>query len=96
MSSLKSRIDIQEFIISYLTTDVEVSCVNTDFHDAFWEAFGGKRSLKLWGAQPVHKAMTALKSLCDQGILERKLIPLGLNWQPGFPHWAYCYSLKEG
>ena len=94
MMNTKS-IEQETFIIDWCTKNVCVSVTNQSFHDAFFEKFGGKRKEYLWGAMPVNKAMTKIRKMHKQGILERKKISLGGSWKPGFPKWQYVYSLNE-
>lgn len=62
---------------------------------ALYALIGGARKETLWGAQPVAKAMSALKSLYDDGKLKRGRLSLGGNWMPGFPKWNYVYDLPD-
>lgn len=84
-----------EWVIDWLTKNIEASAVTQDFHEAFRFHFGGARKETYWGAQPVAKAMRLLAKMEKEGQLVRRRISLGGNWQPGFPKWAISYSLKD-
>lgn len=70
--------------------------LNEDFHEAYHQKFPMyKRRETTWGSQPVAQAMTDLARMAKAGILERRHIGLGRNWEPGFPRYVMSYSLPE-
>lgn len=85
----------EQWVLEWLKTGIEASAVNQQFHEDFYNKFGGARKETYWGAQPVHKAMRLLAKLHEEGKLERRRIGLGLNWQPGFPKHCLSYSLPR-
>lgn len=89
------RIQKQKFIIDYLGKNFSADVTDSKFHDAWHARFGGNRTIHNWGACPCPNSMVWLKKLYDQGILDRGIISLGENWQPGFPRWVYGYTLHE-
>jgi hypothetical protein len=84
-----------KFIISYLKRNYCTDACDQKFHEAWFQEFGGARKMTAWGSQPVYSAQRYLKKLYKQGVLERGIVPLGANWQPGFPKWVYGYTLKN-
>lgn len=71
-----------------------VDALNQPFHEAYHEEFPTyARKIKTWGASPVQQAMTDLRRLADAGIITSGRIPLGANWQPGFPRSVKTYWL---
>lgn len=84
-----------KFILNYIKYNGGVSVLNEPFHDAFFSKFGGSRKLKMWGASPVKKAQRLLKMMYNEGTLDRFIITLGRNWEPGFPRWEYVYKISK-
>jgi len=89
------RAEMEAFVLEYLKSNCETSCVDQAFHESFYNNFGGTKTGKNWGADPVRKAMTILAAIHSAGILKRYTVSLGSNWQPGFPHSVYSYSLPK-
>lgn len=88
------KIAIRDFILTYLKENFCTDATDEKFHTQFYKLFGGARKETYWGAQQVYNAQRWLKLLYDEGTLDRYIIPLGSNWQPGFPRWVYGYTLK--
>ena len=86
--------DVKEFVLSWLKEHHTADYCNGEFQEAFWEKFGGKRILYMYGAMPVKKSARWLKNLYDQGILYRYRVGLTLM-EPGFPKWVWVYCLPE-
>lgn len=84
---------IQDWILKYIKKYGPVSILDIEFHDKFYEEFGGRRKFYMWGASPVYRATRTLKTMYDSNILDRGRI--GIPTQPGFPKWVYCYYLKK-
>ena len=85
-----------KFIQEYLGDNYVTDVTDAKFHDEFHEKFGGKRKETNWGAAPVYKAQRLLEDMYHAGMLDRGIVTLGANWQPGFPKWAYGYTLRGG
>jgi hypothetical protein len=94
MQNIKRNAEIQQFIRRYLSENTCADVLNAEFHDKFSEKFGGRRIFKMWGAMPNMLAMSWLKKLYDQGILERGRISLYAH-EMGFPNWVYSYTLAH-
>lgn len=92
---IPKKILMRAFILNYLTENCETNSCDQIFHEQFFKEFGGSRKETLWGAEPVRKAQKMLKELYDEGTLDRGIITLGQNWQPGFPKWVYSYTIKK-
>jgi hypothetical protein len=83
-----------QWVMEWFTKgNIEASCVNQPFHEAFWLKFGGARTEKMFGASPVQAAMASLKRLAEQGRLRRRRIGLS-GHEAGFPKWVWTYSLS--
>lgn len=82
------------FIINYLKKHVTVDACNENFHDEFFNQFGGKRKQTFFGAQPIYKAMRLLSKMYKENKIDRTIISLP-DHLSGFPNWIYVYSLKE-
>jgi len=93
--NFREETEIRKFIITYLEENFSADATDEKFHTEFYERFGGKRKQTYWGAQTVYKAQKWLKKLYDEGTLDRGVINLGANWQPGFPRWVYGYTLSS-
>lgn len=85
--------DQEQWIIEWLQLHTEASAVNEQFHEEFFQKFGGARSEKMWGAQPVHKAQRLLANLYNEGRVVRRRVSLG-DLGLGFPNSVLVYSLK--
>lgn len=83
----------EKFVIDYLKVHHTADALNAEFHDLFYERFGGKRKLPYYGAQLVYKAQRLLASMERQGILDRIRQPLPEHLS-GFPNWVYVYGIK--
>lgn len=90
---LKQGIEIEKFIREYLAENHTADRLNADFHDQFSDKFGGKRIIFAFGSCPNLLAMTWLKNLYSQGILDRRIVPL-YHKERGFPNWVYSYTLR--
>lgn len=84
----------KKFVVDYLKINKTADVCNMDFHEKFYQKFGGKRKETWYGAQPVFKAMFVLKELYNVGILMRSRIRLS-RIGIGFPKWCYTYELKN-
>lgn len=87
----------QAWIMNWLKESYNLSAdsVNQSFHEAYHEKFPQfSFQPKCWGAQPVRQAMIDLSAMYNDGLIQRDIIPLGGNWQPGFPKWVWSYTLK--
>lgn len=91
--TIERNIEIEWFIRNYLEEHHSADSLNQEFHDLFTAKFGGKQTFKMWGAMPNRLAMSWLKNLYNQGILERYTITIP-DAEPGFPKWVYSYTLK--
>ncbi len=69
--------------------------LNSDFVDSFIKEFNPTFRPTAWGAYKCPALGRLLSNMCKKGILGRMIISLGANWQPGFPKWAYVYSVNE-
>ncbi len=85
----------RQWVIDYLLSNMEASALNTDFHEQFFQQFGGARTEKYWGAQPVASAQSILAELAKTGVAEKRHVALGGAWQPGFPKHVISYSLSK-
>jgi len=83
------------WIVSYLERETEVSAVRANFHAAFATRFDCAVRPSAVGASVCRAAMSRLAQLASTGVLTRQRMPLGTAWQPGFPRWVYCYSLRK-
>ena len=83
------------FVIEYLEEHYATDACDQKFQEQWFLKFGGNRKQTIWGAEPVREAASYLKELWQQGILDRGVVTLGINWQPGFPRWVYGYTLRE-
>ena len=95
MRNFEEETKIREFIQKYLAENPSTSATDEIFQEEFHLCFGGKRKLTCWGAQTSFNAQRWLKRLYSEGTLQRCIIPLGKNWQPGFPKWVYEYFLPR-
>jgi hypothetical protein len=84
----------EKFVLEWLNKNLSACVMDAAFHEAFHEKFGGKRKEYMFGAQPVDKAQKLLASMYRRGIISRKIVSLGGNWQYGFPKWVYVYCLS--
>jgi len=82
---------IREFILAYVIQHGWTSATDEKFHDAYTNAFGGKRKAYLYGAQPNYSAMRWLARLEAEGFLHRQL--LSNCALPGFGKWEYLYGM---
>ena len=85
----------QHFVVRYLREHFSTSAVDQLFHELWRDKFGGAYKSANWGAEMSYGAMRQLKRMYDRNMLERGVVRLGTNWQPGFPRWVYGYTLKE-
>ena len=72
---------------------VDVLC--QDFVDKFIKECNVPFKETNWGAHKCPELGRMLVKLYREGFLDRGIIGLGANWQPGFPKWVYVYSLNE-
>lgn len=91
----KENITKQRFIIDYLLANYSTDACDQLFHEKWTEQFGGKAKPVNWGASMSYSAQRWLKKLYDEGTLNRGIVTLGANWQPGFPKWVYGYTLAN-
>ena len=87
--------DIRDFITAYLSTHPITDATDQEFHEQFYQRYGGKRQETFYGAQMVYKAQLWLKRMYDEKTLRRKRFSLGEVGADGFPKWVYTYSLRR-
>lgn len=86
----------QDFILQWLSNNPPaVDVLNADFIDGFTSYVGCKFKVTNWGANKCEYASKMLTNLYSCGILDRSVINLGGNWQPGFPRWVYAYTVRN-
>ncbi len=95
MKSLHHKAIREAWILDYLREHMNADSVNQDFHEKYHVQFPEfKQHETFFGSQPVAQAMRDLRRMADDGLVVVSRIPLGANWQPGFPKWVYSYSLS--
>ena len=82
------------WVINYLLNNVDACVTNEAFHEEFHKLFGGARTEKLWGAQPVRRAQKILMELAKTGVAKVTRVPLGNGLGPGYPNWVRSYSIS--
>jgi len=92
---IEQKIQQEDFVFAYIRKNGNTSALDEQFHEEFFNRFGGARTKTNYGAQPSKQAMKMLANLYNQGVLERSRIGLGVNWEPGFPRWVYAYYESE-
>lgn len=85
--------DVRNFILSYLTENPCTDATDQEFHEEFYQRFGGKRQATFYGAQVVYKAQRWLRRMSEEKLLERKRFGIVDAPADGFPKWVYVYSL---
>ena len=93
---MKDRATKEQFILDWLKSERGADALNSGFHAAYHEKFGGRRHECYWGAQTVYEAQKLMAAMAKEGKLNRGRVGLSTNWQPGFPKWVWCYRLPEG
>lgn len=94
-NTIKKNIEKRKFVLEYLEKNFTTNVCDQEFHEKWYSNFGGKRKETQWGAEPVYQAQRFLELLYKEGSLNRGVVSLGANWQPGFPKWVYGYTLKK-
>jgi hypothetical protein len=69
--------------------------LDREFTDAYIEQFDPKVIRANWGAHKIPELGQLLSKLFREGKLARFRIPLGFNWQPGWPRWVYSYEFPK-
>ena len=88
--------DQEDFVILYLDTAQAgaVDILTQDFHEEFYQRFGGKREIYFFGSCPVQKAQRLLADMAKRDLLDKWIIGLQ-GHESGFPKWVYSYTLSE-
>lgn len=89
-----ARRDQEKFVIEYLKTNYTTDIYDQNFHEQFYQRFGGKRTIYPFGSCPVHKAQRLLTRMYRFGMLDRDRVPLS-GHEPGFRNWVYGYTLPH-
>ena len=85
--------DRKAWILSWLTRwPPAVNSLDEAFVDAYIGYTGATFEPKNWGAHWCKQLSNDLRKMFLAGVLVRKRISLGSNWQPGFPTWCWAYE----
>lgn len=91
-NKIESKFEKRQWILGWLDRHFHADATNGDFHDEYFEKFGGRRKETDWGTQPVYEAQRLLKELFDEGLLERDRVNLSSYKHPVYPRWVWVYS----
>ena len=87
------KFDRKAWILSWLTRwPPTVNSLDEAFVDAYIGYTGATFEPKNWGAHWCKQLSNDLRKMFLAGVLVRKRISLGSNWQPGFPTWCWAYE----
>lgn len=92
-NTLPIKIRKQKFILEYLKKEHTANVLDAGFHQKWWDEFRGARHIYAFGSSPCPNAMTWLKKLYDQNILNRGRVGMH-GMETGFPKWVYVYTLS--
>lgn len=86
--------EVRAFILAYIAEQGSTDATDQEFHERFFQRFGGKRQETVYGAQMVYKAQRWLAKMHRDGELNRRVFSIGEAPADGFPAWVYGYTIR--
>jgi hypothetical protein len=86
----------EEFIMEWLIQENHLDTLNTEFVDAYINAFSPPHKIMTFGANKCPELGRLLSSMYKRGIITRQSFGITNGaWQYGFPKWVWSYSIKS-
>lgn len=83
----------ENFILEYLASNKSVDACSVNFHEEYFEKFGGTTKITAHGVLYVSKAMRKLQDMYKIGQLSRCVVIYDFKVEKN-PSWGYSYWLS--
>lgn len=85
--------DKRQFVLDYLTKYGSIEVIDSQFHDRFFDKFGGRAQEKSDGSRVVYRAQRLLEEMVKDGTITRYRQSNEVQ-AVGLPPWMWIYKLK--